>query len=296
MSVPVLILVTRPVDDESEGSTDARIAPFSQADPTQPHLSVLDLGATRGDGVFETVMVSRGDAPAIDAHLDRFAASAELLDLPEPSREVWRAAFDAAVAAHPPVELLAVKLVLTRWVEGQDAPTGWILAQPGRDFSRERVEGVRVVTLDRGYRHDVASTSPWLLQGAKTLSYAVNTAAIREAKRRGADDVIFTSSDGFVLEAPTASVLLREGGRFTTPSAELGILPGTTQRRAFALLEELGYETGAVRLRSSELGRADALWLVSSIRRAVPVVELDGVAKTVDRELTARLNEYLGEH
>jgi 4-amino-4-deoxychorismate lyase len=257
---------------------------------------VLDLGATRGDGVFETVMVSGGAAPALDAHLDRFAASARLLDLPEPDRAVWRGAFDAAVRAHPPADLLAVKLVLTRGVEGSGRPTGWITAQPGRDFSRERVEGVRVVTLDRGYRHDVATTSPWLLQGAKTLSYAVNTAAIREAKRRGADDVIFTSSDGFVLEAPTASVLLREGDRFSTPSAELGILPGTTQRRAFEFLRRLGFETDSVRLRSSELGRADALWLVSSIRRAVPVVELDGVPKAVDRDLTARLNAFFGEH
>ncbi|WP_291042818.1 aminodeoxychorismate lyase [Herbiconiux sp.] len=302
MSAPVLILVNKPaVGIDVPAGTQPE---FERRDPGEPQLSVLDLGTTRGDGVFETVMVSEGRAPALAAHLDRFRASALLLDLPEPDREVWGRAVEAAIAAavaeaeaaaeaaaEPAV--LAVKLVLTRGIEGSGRPTGWVLAQPARDFTAMRREGVRVVTLDRGYRHDVASTSPWLLQGAKTLSYAINTAAIREALRRGADEVVFTSSDGFVLEAPTASVLLREGGRFSTPSAEVGILPGTTQRRAFEFLRSRGHDADALRLRASDLQRADAVWLVSAVRQAVPVTELDGRALEVDLALTDDLNAYL---
>ncbi|MGA1838002.1 aminodeoxychorismate lyase [Herbiconiux sp. 11R-BC] len=302
MPVPTLILVTHPVVGTTDGRTDDDHSAGSQpgfvlADASLPQLSVLDLGVTRGDGVFETVMVSEGRAPAIDAHLGRFASSAALLDLPRPDLDVWRRAVLAAIDAHPPAPVLAVKLVLTRGIEsgapGAGVPTAWVAAQPARDFTPQRENGIRVVTLDRGYRHDVAATSPWLLQGAKTLSYAINAAALREAARRGADDVIFTSSDGFVLEAPTASVLLREGNRFSTPAPELGILPGTTQRRVFEFLKVYGYETDAVRLRASELGRADALWLLSSVRQAVAVVELDGSAVGFDRELTAQLNEHL---
>jgi 4-amino-4-deoxychorismate lyase len=293
VSAPVLILVNKPaVDIDIPVSTQAE---FERADPSEPQLSVLDLGTTRGDGVFETIMVSAGRAPALAAHLDRFRASALLLDLPEPDRDVWGRAVEAAIttAAADAPGVLAVKLVLTRGVEGSGRPTGWVLAQPARDFSAVRREGVRVVTLDRGYRHDVASTSPWLLQGAKTLSYAINTAALREAARRGADEVVFTSSDGFVLEAPTASVLLRESGRFCTPSAEVGILPGTTQRRAFEFLRSRGHDTDAVRLRASDLHRADAVWLVSAVRQAVPVTELDGRVLEVDHALTDALNDYL---
>ncbi|MCS5721289.1 aminodeoxychorismate lyase [Herbiconiux sp. CPCC 203407] len=301
MSTPVLILVNKPaVGIDVPVSTQPE---FERRDPGEPQLSVLDLGTTRGDGVFETVMVSEGRAPALAAHLDRFRASALLLDLPEPDREVWGRAVEAAIAAaeaEAEVEtdtaglgVLAVKLVLTRGIEGSGRPTGWVLAQLARDFTAVRREGVRVVTLDRGYRHDVGRTSPWLLQGAKTLSYAINTAALREAARRGADEVVFTSSDGFVLEAPTASVLLREGNRFSTPSAEVGILPGTTQRRAFEFLRSRGHDADAVRLRASDLHRADAVWLVSAVRQAVPVTELDGRALEVDHALTTDLNAYL---
>lgn len=301
MPLPLLILVTRPViaTTPPDSAADAQAAGFEFADISRPQLSVLDLGLTRGDGVFETVMVARGVAPALDAHLDRFAASAALLDLPEPDRAVWTAAVRAAVAAAggevDAPAVLAVKLVLTRGLEGADSPTGFLVAQAARDFTAARRDGVRAVTLDRGYRHDVAATSPWLLQGAKTLSYAVNTAALREARRRGADEVIFVSSDGFVFEAPTASVLLREGDRISTPAPELGILPGTTQRRAFAFFAERGLATEAVRLRASALVRADALWLVSSVRQAVPVTELDGRPLDVDPELTAALNAYLSD-
>ena len=96
------------------------------------------------------------------------------------------------------------------------------------------MRGIRVVTLDRGIDSGVPARAPWLLLGAKTLSYAVNMAAIREAKRRGADDAIFVSSDGIVLEAPTASLILRFGDRFVTPAPNGGILHGTTQLSLFA--------------------------------------------------------------
>ena len=45
-----------------------------------------------------------------------------------------------------------------------------------------------------------SETMPWLLPGAKTLSHAVNMAALRHAERHGSGDVVFVSSDGFILE------------------------------------------------------------------------------------------------
>ena len=42
-----------------------------------------------------------------------------------------------------------------------------------------------------------------------------------------------------------------------------------------------------------DLERAETLWLCSSTRGAVPVRELDGVARRVDPALTARMNAVL---
>lgn len=306
MDAATLILVTRPVHETGAAAGPGPLADLSPetgrqshadgfivADAASPRLRVLDLGATRGDGIFETIGVTGGLAHALDAHLERFAASARLLDLPDPDPAVWRPAIAAAIAAHAPVPELAVKLVLTRGIEGAEIPTAWIYAEEAPDYSAARLDGIGVVTLDRGYRHDVATTSPWLLQGAKTLSYAVNRAALREAARRGADDVVFVSSDGYLLEGPTSTLILRSGDRIRTPRTDQGILAGTTQASAFEFFEAEGFQTSYELLPFAELGVADAAWLVSSVRQAAPVRVVDGLELPVDRHLTARLNAHL---
>jgi len=266
---------------------------FRLVDPATPVLSALDMGATRGDGVFETISVGRGSPQSLEHHLRRFARSAAALDLPAPDLDAYRSAIAAAVGALPEADEAWAKAVLTRGVEGEERPTGWVYATHSDDFTAVRTEGVRVVLLDRGLRHDVERTSPWLLAGAKTLSYAVNRAAQREAIRRGADDVIFVSSDGVLLEGPTSSVLYRVNGGIWTPGTGLGILDGTTQTALFRYLDGLGIETGYRLVGPEELERAEAIWLVSSVRHVVPVRELEGRPVPVDAELTARMNAYL---
>jgi 4-amino-4-deoxychorismate lyase len=293
MSQTVLAILNRPSADVPPHRAGA--APFELVDPALPHLSVLDLAATRGDGIFEAFSVTAGSAHAVNAHLTRFAGSARKLDLPAPDSDAWRAAIQAVLAELDDMPEAIVKTVMTRGVEGDpDArPTGWVYGWPAPDYSEARINGISVVVLDRGYRHDVEQTSPWLLPGAKTLSYAVNRAVVREAARRGADDVIFVSSDGFVLEGPTSSVLFRRGNEIITPGTGLGILDGTTQGDLFAWAKSRGMQTGFQLLAPAELAKADALWLVSSGRQAAPIREIDGTPHEIDAELTAEMNSYL---
>lgn len=266
---------------------------FALVDPNGLHLSVLDLGATRGDGVFETISSLHGTPQALEPHLVRLTKSATALDLPEPDLDAWRQAILAVAGRLRDLPEASVKTVYTRGVEGDGRPTGWVYGSVTPDYSRERTEGIRVVTLDRGYRHDVAVTSPWLLSDAKTLSYAVNRAVLREAHRRGADDVIFTSSDGFVLEGPSSSVLMRRGDTLVTPGTGLAILEGTTQGSIFQFAAGHGLNTRFELAPVAALRRSDALWLVSSTRHAAPVIELDGEAMPTDFTLTAAMNGYL---
>ncbi|WES64749.1 aminotransferase class IV [Microbacter sp. GSS18] len=280
---------------EPVAENDPRIhfgSTFTPIDPAAPALSVGELSTQRGDGIFESIGMVDGHPQEVEAHLDRLAHSAVLCDLPVPHREQWRQAVVAAAAEAPAGESV-MKLILSRGVEHGPAPTAWITVAEAADFSVPRTRGIRVVTLDRGFDSEAPARAPWLLLGAKTLSYAVNMAAIREARRRGADDAVFVSSDGYLLEGPTSSLILRIDGRFLTPAPGAGILHGTTQMSLFDELSRQGHATGYETLPVSALGEADAAWLVSSVRLAAPVTAIDGAPMAVDADLTAAMNAYL---
>ncbi len=282
------------------------------ADATKPQLLVTDQGATRGDGIFETMLAVDGSVRKIQAHLDRLAGSAAALDLAIPREEEWRRAIATALSEHrtqhPPAAgsdgELVVKLVATRGVEGAPAPTSWVQVSPvGAAGRRQREAGIDVILLDRGYDSEIAERAPWLLLGAKTLSYAVNMAALRHAHKQGADDVIFISSDGRVLEGPTSTVLMAhletsDDGtsvkRLITPQLDSGILAGTSQGALFTAAKAAGWDLGYGPLEPLDLLDADAVWLISSVRMLAPVNRIDGKevgTPSVQKELTAELNE-----
>ncbi|MEW1836279.1 aminodeoxychorismate lyase [Microbacterium sp. NPDC079995] len=265
---------------------------FTEVDPSAPALTVGELSTQRGDGIFESIGVVEGHAQEVEPHLERLAHSAEICELPAPNLAQWREAIQRAQAASGEGEAV-IKLILSRGVEHGPTPTAWVTVAPAADFTTPRTEGIAVAVLDRGYSIDLPGRAPWLLLGAKTLSYAVNMAAIREAKRRGADDAVFVSSDGFVLEAPTASLIIRRGDTFVTPAPNGGILHGTTQLSLFEHLAAQGFETAYETLPVSALYDADAAWLVSSVRLAAPIIAVDDRPLTVDAELTASFNQYL---
>jgi 4-amino-4-deoxychorismate lyase len=128
-------------------------------------------------------------------------------------------------------------------------------------------------------------------------------AALRHAHKQGADDVIFTSSDGRVLEGPTSTVLLAhvetgDGGatvkRLITPQLDSGILAGTSQGALFAAAKAAGWELGYGPLEPRDLFDADAVWLISSIRMLAPVNHIDGKeigTPALRKQLTAELHE-----
>ena len=267
-------------------------ATFTAVDPAAPALSIGELSTQRGDGIFESIGVIDGHPQEVAAHLERLAHSAQLCDLPVPHIVQWRQAVTALAAECPPGECV-IKLILSRGIEHGPSPTAWVTAASAADNSAARRDGVRVVVLDRGFDSGAPARAPWLLLGAKTLSYATNMAALREARRRGADDAVFAASDGVLLEGPTSSLVLRRGDRFVTPAPGAGILHGTTQLSLFAHLESRGFETAYETLPVSALVEADAAWLVSSVRLAAGITEVDGAPLPYDPAFTAELNGYL---
>src|SRR5207249_4350234 len=84
-----------------------------------------------------------------------------------------------------------LRLVCTRGREdGGPATTYATVAPVGAAVLRGRREGISVLTASLGVAAQGRPATPWLLAGAKSLSYAVNMACLRWAATQGADDVL----------------------------------------------------------------------------------------------------------
>jgi 4-amino-4-deoxychorismate lyase len=251
-----------------------------------PLLFADDLAAVRGDGVFETLLVRDGGACLVEAHLNRLAHSAKLLELPSPDLTAWRRAITQATQqwTSQTNDEAAMRLVYSRGRESGSAPTAYVTVNPVADrIATVRREGLAALTLPRELPSTGVEAMPWLLAGAKTLSYAINMAALRHADRHGAGDVIFVSSDGYILEGPRSTVVIASGGDdgnvcLLTPPPWYPILRGTTQQALFTVARAKGYDCDYRALRVSDLFAAQGIWLVSSMTLAARVHTLDGRA------------------
>ena len=151
-----------------------------------------------------------------------------------------------------------------------------------------------MLTATLGVPARVRPDAPWLLGGAKTLSYAANMASLRWATGQGAGDVLWVSVDGYALEAPTSSLVwLADGALCTVPAAETGILAGTTVSWLLDHAGELGLRAERRMVRPAELHLVDGVWLASSVRGLVEVRSLDGAALITSPE-TSQLQKLLG--
>jgi 4-amino-4-deoxychorismate lyase len=255
--------------------------------PGTPLLHADDLAAVRGDGIFETLLVRDGGACLVESHLQRLTQSAKMTDLPAPDLPSWRRAIDVATRqwAAGTADEGAMRLIYSRGRETGTAPTAYVMvnAVPER-VTAVRRDGVAAVTLNRGLPATGIDAMPWLLAGAKTLSYAVNMAVLRHAARQGAGDVIFVSSDGYVLEGPRSTVVIASDSEpgadgnpcLLTPPPWYPILRGTTQQALFEVARSKGYDCDYRALRVADLHAAQGIWLVSSMTLAARVHTLDG--------------------
>ena len=239
-------------------------------DPDAPLLLPDDLGAVRGDGCFDSLLLHRGRALKPLRHLARTAGI-------EAAEAEW-VRIHGGDAASAPDALL--RLVLTRGAEhaagrAEDATAYITVAAIGGHVAKVRRKGIAVQVQQRGFSVDLAANAPWQLLGAKTLSYATNMAALRHAAADGFGDVLFLSSEGEVLEGPRSTIVAVRDGALLSPPQEIGILEGTTLGALGEAAQRRGIPLRREHLLVSDLLVADSVWFISSITLAARVMRID---------------------
>ena len=229
--------------------------PLDAADARVP---IDDASVMLGDGVCESIAIGPRGPFAVTRHIRRLRSAAERIGIDAPSEaQLRRAIATVAEAASQPAMLRVT--VAARGVE------------PG--------SGARLIVTTRPLRaHGEAASAaigPWVrnevgfLAGLKSTSWGENAAALRAARRYGADEALFVTTRGDVCEGASCNVFAVIDGHLATPPLSAGCLPGITRE----LLLEHGV-AGERPIAVDELWAATEVFLTSSGRGVHPVRRL----------------------
>ena len=197
-------------------------------EPQQLELPLSDRGLQLADGLFETVLVLDGRPRLLEAHLQRWQRSAELLAMaPPPEASALQPLIEEAIhRAELPEGSGALRL---NWSRGDSSGRGielpapaaphrfWLQLSPHRpSFS------LQTAIVSRQERRNSNS----LLSRCKTFAYGQAIQARLEARRAGADDALLLASGGELCCGTTANLLIQRQGQWLTPALGSGCLPG----------------------------------------------------------------------
>jgi len=242
----------------------------------QAMVPVLDRGFIFGDGVYELVPVYSRVPFRIDEHLRRLERSLAEVRIRNPySAAQWKEII-ARLIAEQPFEDQGIYLQVTRGVAKRDhafpkdvAPTVFLMSNPLVNPPRELVEkGVAALS---------AVDNRWLRCDIKSISLIGNCLLRQISADAGAAETIMFR-DGNLTEASASNVFIVKGGVIRAPAKSNLILPGITYDVVVELAQAAGIALEFGEITEAEVRAADELWITSSSKEVLAIVELDGKA------------------
>jgi len=269
-----------------QANTNGRLHPASE-----PSISPLNRGFLYGDAIYEVWRTYHGVIFAWEEHWRRLRASAHALHMRiafSPGQilsEIRRAASAYRDEVPGPGELY-IRLQITRGagaigldVALAESPDFVLLVQPCPETPADKLRaGLRLSMATSLRRNPVQSLDPaW-----KTGNYLNNLLCLREARARGADDVVILNLAGEVAEAAVANIAFVRAGSVVTPPVAAGILGGVTRGLLLnGIAASVGIAGTEETVRPEDLHSMDECFLLSTTKDIVPVREIDGIVFTL---------------
>jgi branched-chain amino acid aminotransferase len=233
------------------------------------------VGLLSGWGVFSTIRVVGGVLFAFDRHWARMGKDAAALRVPLPPgpERVHRKLLElveANQAFDATLRVVVLRNTGGMWEgPGVGRPSDLIALTSA---TKEWGTGVRLCYTPR------ARYAAGEFAGAKILSWAMNLAWLEMAQARGCDETILLNEHGQVAECTSANIFAAAGDRVWTPPLSSGCLPGVTRELLLHEIQVSGYTVEEKALTPTDLERAGEVFITSTTRNLLPVVEIEGRA------------------
>jgi branched-chain amino acid aminotransferase len=254
---------------------------------SEPLISPGQTGFMNGWGVFSTLRVYDGVLFAYPRHYKRMRHDAELMHVPMPLSE-------------PELEQALLKLVDANGASNSTLRVA-IVRNRGGAFESDGIKsdadvvaftadlkdwgnGVRLYYVANG-RH---AASPFA--GTKITSWSQNLTWNEEAHDRGFDEVVLLHEHGQVSECTSANIFASKDGEvWTPPIRSSGCLPGVTRAILIEDIRVPGLKIFERDITPDELEAADQVFVTSTTRNVLPVLEIEGRRLRQSKDVLAKL-------
>ncbi|QIB73338.1 aminodeoxychorismate lyase [Halogeometricum borinquense] len=246
-------------------------------------VNVRDRGFMYGDALFETLRAYGGDIFRWEAHANRLAEGAEILELDHGLSDTeLKRRVDETLAANELSDAY-VKLSVTRGVQ---------LGKLNPDPEVDPTVVIQVKPLPRGGRgSDPVWDAPATLQTvktrrvpdraiparAKTHNYLNGILARLELRVTDADEAVMLDGDGALAEGATSNLFFVRDNALHTPSLDGPVLPGVTRAEVLDIARDEGIPVREGRYKPDDLRDATEAFVTNSTWELRPVASVDGI-------------------
>jgi D-alanine transaminase len=232
--------------------------------PAQACVPVFTPALYGAYGIYESMQVANGVVFALDAHLQRLAHSAALLEMPLPA--------DVSTAKRWIAEVLtanrSTECTLRLFVIGGERGAGsvaYIWPQPPVVYPSDHyTRGAPAITFP-GQR---------FMPEAKSINTLASYMARLQVQSAGAHEALLTH-DGYFTEGANSNLFAVADGLVLTPPSDQ-VLAGVTREILIDLARRHGIKVCETKLSVADLHRWTEAFITSTSRHVMPITALDG--------------------
>jgi len=260
----------------------------------QAKISVFDNSLLYAEGLFETFLAIDNRIIFEKEHLDRLFRGSKVtrLDIPV-DRTTLSRWMKRCISLHP-ARVKALRMTITsgesaRWTGKQGKPQVILSAAPHTMFDKPFRLYVSDLRVDEGS----------VFRQIKTISYAINAAALRQARQHKCDDALLINEAGHVAEVTSANIFWIEDGTIFTPPLDAGCLEGVTRKILMRQAPKVGLEIIEEHATLDRLMRSKEIFISSSLKLALPISSIAGTGRKGTfkvGDVTRRLAHHMYEH
>jgi len=233
-------------------------------------VSVLDRGFLFGDGIYEVISSYSGHLFHFQDHLQRLENSLEGIRLANPhTREQWQEIVSPLLDRNVDQYIY---LQITRGVASkrdhafpENIPaTVFVMCSNIVPFAGLN-QGVKAISMD---------DTRWKFCNVKAITLLGNILHRQAAVDQGCAEALLVK-DGYLIEGAASNVFAVIDGVLCTPPKGNDILPGITRDVILDLARKNNIPYSEDKIPFATLQEASEIWVTSSTREIIPVVELD---------------------